>query len=32
MNSLYDPMYEKRGLPVDPILRTFLMGQEAYMM
>ncbi|KAK8464764.1 hypothetical protein PHAVU_010G078024 [Phaseolus vulgaris] len=31
-NSLYDPIYEKRGLPVDPILRTFLMGQEAYMM
>ncbi|QCE07497.1 hypothetical protein DEO72_LG9g2517 [Vigna unguiculata] len=31
-NSLYDPIYEKRGLPVDPILRTFLMGREAYMM
>ncbi|KOM30026.1 hypothetical protein LR48_Vigan845s005400 [Vigna angularis] len=31
-NSLYDPIYEKRGLPVDPILRTFLLGREAYMM
>lgn len=29
MNSLYDPIYEQMGLPVDPHLRFFLAEQAS---
>jgi len=28
MNSVYDPMYETLGLPIDPHLRMFLASQR----
>ncbi|KAL5138945.1 hypothetical protein HKD37_10G029000 [Glycine soja] len=31
-NSLYDPIFEQMGLPIDPHLRMFVRRQEAYTM